>query len=85
MVLAGNDACSPAIFIDNRIGSVSADVVECVHVALTVHAQEKGKAGLSEANVITSLGEAMPVSNKQPFLGKDGALLKFVHLRRAIP
>jgi hypothetical protein len=88
MITAGDDLLFPLIrlvFIDQRICSMAADIVEGLYFARLVLDQEEIEAGHVEPQIAARFCEAKTVRRKQPSLREDGSSFKVVEGRLRVP
>ena len=85
MIVAFEDLRATLISLDDREGTMSANIVEAVDVAFAITTEYELEASDVEFQPVTWLCESDFVSAEQPFPGEDGTTLKLIHLLRCIP
>lgn len=76
---------SLALFLDNRIRTVPAHIVERIDLAIAVPRDDKIEAGDLVAQPVARVLESRAVGDKEPSFGEDRAALQLVHLLRGVP
>lgn len=74
-----------SILIDERVGSVTTDVVEGLDITFLVLDQNEVKVGEFESEVASDVWEAKSVSREKPVFGEDTAAFKVIEQRFCIP
>lgn len=70
---------------NDRIGTMTADIMKATNVALAVHHQEEGEACDIILDIVAGLLEAVFMGNKEPVLGEDSPSLDLIYSGRAVP
>jgi hypothetical protein len=71
---------SGTLFLNYRVRTVSAHVVECVDVALSVTSDDEVETGKLVAEPVASVLQPHAVGDEEPSLRKYGSTLQLIHL-----
>lgn len=85
VIFAAQDASFTGLVFNDRVCTVSANIVEAVYVSFSVLDEKEGEVGVVERHIVARLLETQGVRDQDPLFGDDGSSLKLVQFRRSVP
>lgn len=85
VILAGKDRHIASVFLNDRVGPMSTDIVVGVDTSVSVFDDQDWVASNLRLDIVSSIREAQLMGHQDPLSGEDRALFELKHLGRCVP